>query len=382
MEPNETTGTEPQETAQPPVKTPEEPRGDSFSQEKFAKAMVDFDIFGPDEVKAAPAPAGEPAKKPCSGCDDEGRSPIATLKVKGKDVNVYTQEELVELAQKGTHYTQERQKDAEWEKELQAKEAELSRILNPLKNIAASAKVGETGETAAGVSRDDIQALMDSDLVDPEVKAALAGINSKLSNLEQENMAFKGQTREAAFEKITQVFDGVFTKVREQFPFDDVEIDGVNVMPELYAGLVSTMANNDRMHSVSDKEFKPRSAPQLMAEAGRLLNAFEKHYQSKFSGNGVSGEAAKSLTAEQLTAMNPALVKSIKDAAVVEYLDQSDREAPVARTTRTDQVHDLGGAGKSKEFTGLDDALSQALDDPDIQKTFDDLGRQSPHRGR
>jgi len=377
-EPKETTGTEPPVEAQPPVKKTEEPKRDPFSSENFSGAMDEY-LFGPDEGAKAPvekkvAAAPDTGKKPCEGCDDDGREPIATLKVKGKDVPVYTQEELVELAQKGTHYTQERQKDAEWEKELQAKEAEIARILNPLKNIA-TAQSGGAGQAASGVSQSDIQALLDSDMVDPEVKAALTGINTKLTNLEQENQAFKGQTREAAYDKITQVFDGVFTKVREQFPFDDVEIGGVNVMPELYAGLVSTMANNDKIHSMSDKEFKPRSAPQLMAEAGKILNSMEGHYRSKFAGN---GDSAKSLTAETLAQSNPDLVKAIKEAAVVEYLEQSDREAPVARTTRTDQVQDYGEAKKSNGFKGLDDALSQGLEDPDVLAALDEVGRQTP----
>ena len=375
MEPEEKV-TEDLTQTQPPVKAEagKLPERDFFTPANFSKFAEELGMMDEDKPPA-PSKKEPTEKQPCSNCDDQGRAPIATLKVKGEDVHVYDQDKLLELAQKGTHFTQERQKDAEWEKKLTAREEDLRKTMEPMAKLAEYIRKTQAGEAAVkpeGIQA-DIQKVLDSDYVDPEVKGVLQGMASKIESLENQNKEFQAQSHEQNFEKARTVLDGVFNQIREEHPFDNVDLDGRNIMPELYAGVVSTLANNDQMRAVSEEGFKPRGVREIMTEAAKTLSTLEKHYQAKFSGN---GDATK-LTVEELTKTRPDLIESIREAAIAGYLEESGSEPPKVRTTRSDPVSD-GTSSSKKKFKGLDDSLRQGLNDPDILAGLEAVAKGAP----
>jgi hypothetical protein len=90
------------------------------------------------EVKTEAKPAGEDDCPVCEKAERErqakakeqaSRKPYKILKVQGKEVPVYSEEELINLAQMGTDYTKKRQADSEdrkkWESEVQEKHDQL-----------------------------------------------------------------------------------------------------------------------------------------------------------------------------------------------------------------------------------------------------------------
>ena len=85
----------------------------------------------------------EKAKRAKERALKEGRTPYKVLKIQGKEVPVYSEEELIELAQKGTDYTKKTQAVSEERKLLESEKAEISEVKRQYQEIMAAINKGK-----------------------------------------------------------------------------------------------------------------------------------------------------------------------------------------------------------------------------------------------
>ena len=119
------------------IKAPELPK------EKFFDERTMMDWAEKAEVFEKTPPSGPTPGAPKTPESKDTKTPLAVLKVNGKDIPVYTQEDLVKYAQMGYDYTQKRQRDSTWEKDLEQRESKLEKLADPLNALAEAVRTGK-----------------------------------------------------------------------------------------------------------------------------------------------------------------------------------------------------------------------------------------------
>lgn len=305
---------------------------------------------------------------------DEKREPIEILKVDGKDIPVYSKEELKELAQKGKFFTQERQKDADWERSLKTREGlfeqRLEKVAGPLQQLVNifGSKQGqqilakETGE-------EEEEALLD---LDPEVKKILDKQNEEIKALKDEVNITRERSAEHSLDKAKETLNTIVNKAREDHPFDDIpagEGSEESISQKLFGGLIASKVSADNIRAKLEEGFQRRQLPELVVEASKNLHDVEEYYRSKFGKNS-GGELPANTTVEQLVTKYPEQVKTLAQNAIASYLKEQGKKAPTvkaetsveARTPKTD-----------KKFKNLEDAFKQAEDSPEMEAMMEEL---------
>lgn len=356
--------------AKPEVKTEKKedtgykmPKTNFFQEgnlQKFAEEMNLLDDSAKPEVKKGDTKAGE---KPCIDCGDTGdkkttkkeeRTPIDVLIVNGKEHPIYTEAERKELAQKGLYMTQERQRDSEWEKNLNEREDKFAKIQEPLTQLVDFLKGGQSNtEPGKTTPVDDLK----YETMDPAIADELKAMRGKLAELEGKNKMLASESLKSSVQNAKVELDKVLSKAREDFPFEDVVDEaGENRTQKVFAGLVSVKANEDVMKSRQDKSFKARSIGTLMQEVAKDMHVLEDHYKTKFGNN--SGKP----TAGSIAESHPEVVEEIGQAAIATYLkNQEESSAPIATPARPDGARE---EGKKEGFKGISDAISKGVKDP------------------
>ena len=362
------------------------PERDFFSGDKMDRFIEEQELF--KEEQAAPAKAeAAPAKKPCPGCPPEAqqakpetRKPLRVLKVDGKDYPIYSEKDLDDLAQKGAHYTQERQKDSKWEKDLASREDRFAQAVENLNRVAtmyqpkAPLPPGNGQDAFVAPQGDDV----DFEAIDdPAVKAVVKKLADRNRALEQDIQQAKGVTQNVTAERMKTELDQVLTGARERHPFEDVkdEESGENITQGMFAGLLSYKVNRDRMMMAQDPGVKLKPVHEYIEETARDMNKLESYFKGNIKRE--AGLESEKVTADLVFDKFPDIAQEIGQRAVAEHLKKLEDAPPVAQRRSEDLLKRRESMRKPGEFTSIDDALAAALKDTVISDGLDEAQRKS-----
>jgi len=370
------------------VKKPELPERDFFRGDKMKKFIEDVALSEKEQAKKPEEEAVEKTKP------DEKKQPIEILIVDGKEVPVYTKEELKEHAQKGYHYTKKRQEDSEKEKELERREAEIrkfesniqlfqDRFGKPLEELLRAANEGKLESIKPEEKADEeaemklkLKAFMDNQYVDEDQKAVVKFLLDKQEKLEAKTKETESKTidseKAAMVKQAKEQLKKVIEDTRKEHPFEDIkDDDGSDLTETFLGGMVVTEVNKDKIRAMADKSFQPRDLPTIFRDSVIGLNKIESIYKKRFV-NSTGEKLPEQITAEQLTAKYPDQIKALVQEGVVSYLkNQEETSLPIAKSRETEAK--IKSEEGKKEIKGLDDALVKAKQDDEIKEGLKDF---------
>lgn len=197
------------------------------------------------EAKAQKPAATEPIQDGDKSNSD--KVPFKVLKVQGKDVPVYSEEELIELAQKGSDYTKKTQTLAEEKraaeaalKEEEKKLADAATDLNKTLDQMMKLKEERKSVDSPDVPKDNTEI--------PPVEASIYadyGIDPKYAQpheikIVKDLAEVKAQMRSIQQERATAEINKIIAKERETYPYEDVVDDqGQNITESQIASIVT-----------------------------------------------------------------------------------------------------------------------------------------------
>lgn len=324
---------------------------------------------GTDKKAAATPPAKEPAAE---------RKPIRVLKVNGKDHPVYTEEELNNLAQMGVDYNTKRQKDKDWEKDLQGHEDRLANLAAPLTKLAELVeKGGRLPGVAQEVEEETNDETIDESLIDPAVKKKMDFYETRIKDLEARDSMREGERNVAQAQRATQAIDQIVIKSREEFPFTQEIKDGEdNIVETLFAGTVVATVNKEAIQKRMDPNFNQRPLPEVIRDSARRMNVVEQYYAKKY------GETAK-VTLDALKKDNPDLYREIgEDYVAAQKKETGDLPPRVSATNREVNPKNVTGQktdGSAAPKDAIRDALIRGLADPEVQDGLQEIGQMKKY---
>ena len=349
------------------IKAPELPK------EKFFDERTMMDWAEKAEVFEKTPPSGPTPGAPKTPESKDTKTPLAVLKVNGKDIPVYTQEDLVKYAQMGYDYTQKRQRDSTWEKDLEQRESKLEKLADPLNALAEAVR---TGKITVGSTTPQKKTVDESpfgpdeeteEVEDPVAKAKLDANEKRLKDLEEKMQPQIRERNARIMQETAQAIETEVQRFRTETPFDDI-VDPEsqdNLTNEMYAGFVSVQQKKDDMRAKLDKSFEPRPMPEILKAAAVAMN----RYQTALKG----GTPPTALTVESLTKSNPDLVQSIAQAAIDQFVKENGGRAPILRPSGSGAR--TSASGESKKITSIDEGLRQAMQDSEVMESLDEMGQ-------
>ncbi|MFA5379365.1 MAG: hypothetical protein WC455_26650 [Dehalococcoidia bacterium] len=358
---------------------------DSFDEGWSKMKEAEVEAKEPTPAKEPEVKAPEKAKESdCPGCDKEKaakeaqakeqRTPYRVLKVNGKEVPVYSEQELNDLAQQGVDYTQKRQMDSEdrrkWEAEYDGKHKDLTQVADKFDRIFSQFKPGDripgTEQSIthpAPVAKADVYKAygIDPEYADPFQKQAiddLVKMRETIGGYEQKLQQVEATTNFMVLKETAANIGKVIADERQQFPFDDImSEDGKdNLTWRQFASL---------MLSKNEQALREGRKPDVAAIARESVK--DMHYIQSKSKAVAAPDVANDLKPEDFAAKYPDLYKrvseEIKARAVADY-EADKAKNPPSLEARKHEV-DLNKVGSAKLET-KDDYIDAAFNDPEI----------------
>lgn len=340
---------------------------ETFDQ-KFDKGWDQVELLTNQENEAkAKANEPKPAEPPIEGDKSTPQTPFKVLKVQGKELPVYSEQELIELAQKGADYTKKTQTLADdrrtaeqqlkdEEKKLNDKAAELNATLDELMRLKQgkpkSEDKDESGEPAIDPEQEKIfqRFKIDPKYAQPhevEIVKELAQVTEYIQQI---------KSRETE-QKVREVI----AKERETHPYEDIIDDkGQNITEQQLAAIIS----NKRREAEQAK--MPMDGARWIKEAVEEVHLSQKKTREALS---ISDDMDPDTFAQKYPAlaeklkakMAPAVPTPSPRSIVPPSLPATQRE-PTPRPVLKKAV---APPGKS-----LDDWLNEGFSDPDIIKAL------------
>jgi len=371
-----------QKTEKPSV----EPRRSIFEGDEMDKFAEQIGLFAEEPESEARAKEKAPEAEPCEECPGgksekpksetppkeapkkEEQKPFRVLKDEsGKEIPVYSEEELYKLALKGA--TGQRQ--SETEKKFKEVEERLERALEQLSRIETYARgVPPPAETKPPEEAEQKEEGLDLEAIDDPV------IREHLKKLADENKKLRAKvetglqaTRETMVKELQSALDQVVQTARKEYPFEDVrfEDNGENFSEHLFAGLLQEKVARDR------RENRPlRRIEEYTVEAIKDLNRLENFYRGKFRNSAEKIEITADIIAEKY----PQIAEEIGQRAVASYLKKLEEAPPLAKARSDESVNRKPGE-KKKGWKGLDDALSAAFQDEEIVEALEEARKKT-----
>jgi hypothetical protein len=338
------------------------PEKDFFNHDNMSKWASEVGI-ATEQPPVVPAP-----KKPCPNCPPEKGTPYKILKVDGKEVPVYSEEELISMAQQGVDYTKKRQRDAEYEKELDARDKKWESMQDPIKKLLDKLEGGKlltTKPEAKVINEDDPFGEPDEveEIEDPAAKAKLEAAEKRIKELESKlDPVFKEQANKQLDETVNRL-DSQYQAAKQEFPFDEVirEDTKDNVTGKVFAGFVGLLHNAEMIRKAQKPDYEPRPVTELIKEAAKEFSFMVSKYRE-------GSVAPTQMTKDQLLQTYPELVQQI-------ISDTKGGNPPILRPLQGGARSDGPGQRGSAKITGLDDSLRAAFNDSSVEEAFDALGK-------
>jgi len=295
----------------------------------------------------------------------EETKPYKVLKVDGRDHPVKSEDELLELAQKGVDYTQKRQRDAEWERDLKTQQDKLDKLAPVMVEIAEAVRSGKLTLP----KKEEKDEILDNEDIDPEVRPILKKIKDENESLKSELAKIKDGQSESNVERLKVELEKTVEDSRKEFPFEEiVDGDGKNITKNFFAGIVSSKVNDDLIAKQQDSAFVPRSLAEIIKETAKEVKGMEDYYKGKYGGQ---TSEKKEMTAELLASEYPDQVKKLVDDGVAKYLEEQEATPPAARSTTRETKPE-----QKKEVKGnVKDAMKRAAEDGVLDAAMDEIGK-------
>ena len=373
-----------QDTAQ--SKTPEVSYADGFDS-KWKEHMEVAEEGAAETAEAKPAEAKE---TPCPGCDkakaeeakakaDAERKPYKILKVQGKEVPVYSEQELIDKAQMGIDYTQKRQADAEdrrkWEGEYEGKHRELTELTERYEKLFSTIKPGEripgteqAFRPAEAPTKDMIykEYGIDPEYADGFQKKMIddqVAMREKVAAYETKLQQVEAFTNAIVLKETASNLGKVIKEERDKFPIDEImsEDGAENLTQKQFASMI--LAKNERAKAEGKKLDLGEAAREVVRDI---------HYMQSKSKTVAAPDISNGLTPEEFAAKYPDLFKKLSDKiqgkAVAEYVE-SKENLPPSLDSRKHEV-DLSKINSDKKLETLSDHIDAGFDTPEMRALF------------
>lgn len=371
-----------QDTAQSPVV--EQSYSDGFDS-KWAEMMS----VGKEEPKSSPDSAtdvkpAEQKEEPCPGCDkkkaeqEAQKTPYKILKVQGKEVPVYSEQELVDMAQMGVDYTRKRQADAEdrrkWEGEYEGKHRELTDLAEKYEKLLSVIKPGEripgteqTFTPAQPVSKKTVyeEYGIDPDYADDFQKKIVndqVAMREKVAAYETKLQQVEAFTNAMVLKETATNLGKIIKEEREKFPIDEImsEDGSENLTQKQFATMI--LAKNEQARAEGRKTDLATMAREVVRDI---------HYMQSKSKTNAAPDISNELSPEQFAAKYPDLFRKIAEKvqgkAVAEYVEQKENLPPSLESRRKEV--DISKINSRKPET-TEEWLDAGFNDPLVSALF------------
>lgn len=289
------------------------------------------------------------ADKPCTDCGKDGkekkeetREVYKILKVDGKDVPVYSEEELIALAQKGHDYTKKTQTVASERSDVLDKSEQINRISKNINeimdNIQSNKPLPPVTLTKEGDMRSpeeikknlitklgidvDIADDQTIKLIDYMAEKEAEGLTTKKQNLEMESMVKLVLLKEA-----TNGLGEIIKEARKDYPFEEAyDDDGNNLTGKQFIALLHQKAN--------DPANKGRQLPDLTLETVKEVSAMQT--RAKESAPKMPDNIDETWLKENHPELYNKLTTTEREKGVADYLKANDESPPSLRSRKTE----------------------------------------------
>lgn len=338
-----------------------------------------------EEMRVAKEPVKSPpqTEEECPGCEKERRAkeaaaqketrtPYKILKVQGKEVPVYSEQELIDMAQMGVDYTKKRQSDSEdrkrWEGDfgdradkLAGLEQKFNQLWDKLQGKAESPAEAVRQQVVSSPEQDKAK-LYEQYGIDDFTEPATKKMVDEVYALKQTITALDQKTRQAeAQSKLLMLRDAlgnlkqVITEARGQYPFEEYFDDnGENLTSKQYISLLQSKA----------QAAPNRPLPELAVEAVKELHSMQK--QAK--GNTKPLEDILKMSPDAIKSQFPEvyskLAEHFRPQAVADY-ETERQKVPPSLSQKRPEV-DLAHAGQEKKYDTWQDWLNAGMKDPEV----------------
>jgi len=278
-------------------------------------------------------------------------------------------------------------KVAERERLVTEREDSFKRLSVPLETVAKAIESGKLTPIKTEeqqTEETEIDKIINNEEIDPEVRAAFKAQNDALNTLKTEINDSKKveqtrveEAREANLGQAKVQLEAMVVKSKEDHPFDEIiekEEEGErNITESLFTGMVISKANADRIKNKEDPTFQRRPMQDLITETAQDLHRIQKHYEAKHS----ISEGKEPVTSAKLKELYPGQIKTIEQDRVASFLEEQETGAPIAKSVKEGETTPPVEKKGEKQFTGVKDALKQALDDPELVQALKEEGEKT-----
>jgi len=317
------------------------------------------------EKEKAAALAAQKAAKPAEKVDD--RKPYKVLKVQGKDVPVYSEEELMALAMKGMDYTVKTQGVAEEKRQVQAEKSEFAKTIDQKfaelmerlnKGAPDAKKEAPKAEIVPEEKSVEEEFGIDPELADPWAMK-LAG---EVKSMRKNNANLEKTVQFFLLDKIVGTLQESITNATKDFPISDI-VDpetGKNLTQAHFVSLLKT--------KLESPENKNKPLPEIAKEAVKELHMSQK-MTSDATTEKVKGDAvSEDMNIEEFKAKYPKLFGKLSDQTVAEYLAAKDKVPPTLKSKGAEI--DAKSKPGAVDSDNVGDYIDAAFQDEDILKAF------------
>jgi len=369
----------------------EQPKAVSYT-DGFGEAWNRFVDAPPTEtapeVKAEAKPAVE---DDCPGCEkaererqakakeQASRKPYKVLKVQGKEVPVYSEEELINLAQMGTDYTKKRQADSEdrkkWESEVQEKHDQLEGLTEKFNKMMANLRPGEAIPGIGPVPTSAPEPISKKSIyeeygIDPEYADAyqkkmiddVVELRKRASQYDTKFQELENITNKVILKEAMGTLGETIKKAREEFPIDEImsEDGSENLTLRQFVALMKA----------KDEVARSRGQKSDINEVARET-VRDLHYIQSKAKQTAAPDISDEMNEDDFMAKYPNLAKrlsaKIGTKAVVEH-EAEEAKLPPSLETKRREV-DLSSI-PTKKPESMNDFVEAGFNDPDVIAAF------------
>jgi hypothetical protein len=326
----------------------------------------------PDEKKEVKS-AADTLDEECPGCPKGKKKPppYKVIKHDGKDLAIESEDEMIELAQKGFDYTQKTQTLADERKEFDRIKAEMesssAKLMKKLDEVGLPRPEKEQAGQSAFVPAEE------KDLTDEEfarhyefdefTDAATKKVAKENMELRKELNKVKTYTDAIVAQQIVGQMGQHLQEARKEFPFDEINDEsGQNISQKRI------------LQSLSEKIRTAKNPNQVLLRDIVREAVKEEHFTQK-AVKPKEGEVTvkDNLTVDEFKAKLPnsfkAISETISSQAVVDH-EKKESDLPPSITGRKGEATIGKKEAQEKSASTISDMLDSAFEDDDIRESL------------
>ncbi len=321
------------------------------------------------EIKSA----ADTLDEECPGCpkDKKKKPPYKVIKHDGKDLAVESEEEMIELAQKGFDYTQKTQTLAEEKKEFDRMKAEMesssAKLMKKLDEMGLPRPEKEQG------SQNFLVPAEEKDLTDEQIAeqygfdeftdAATKRIAKENRELRKELNKVKVYTDAIVAQQMVGQMGQYLQEARKEFPFDEINDEsGQNISQKRI------------LQSLGEKIRTAKNPNQTLLRDIVRDAVKEEHFTQK-AVKPKEGEVTvkDNLTVDEFKAKFPnsfkTIAETISSQAVVDH-EKKESDLPPSITGRKGEATIGKKEAREKSASTISEMLDSALEDDEIREAL------------